>query len=187
VLLGSSLPSTDRRRREWRDAHLDPVDGEWDGEHVRLWCFTAGAGTHSVTAVVADECGAKDTVSLTYNVTHNAAPSIALGNDTTVFQCSLANICRVYAVSDVNNNVTLESIVSGPGATLDTANNTLCLTPSAPGSYTVIVRVTDACGLTDQDTALFTVGLNSAPVAAAGADQSYFLCGPGGSLCWGRR
>ena len=143
-----------------------------------LWCFTpATSGSYSVTATVADACGAKDTVSMTYNVTLNSAPIIALGANFSTFQCAPAQICLPYTVSDANNNVTVEQIFSGPGV-IDTAANTVCYTPPSGGTYTTIVSVTDACGLLHRDTIVVTVTANGAPVITFGNDTSLFLCTP---------
>ncbi len=62
-----------------------------------LWCFTASAtGSYSVVASVTDSCGAADTISMTYTVTMNSAPTIALGNDTTIFLCSPGSVCLSF-------------------------------------------------------------------------------------------
>ncbi len=147
-----------------------------------LWCFTANsAGIYAVTAAVVDSCGAADTVAMTYNVTQNVAPIIALGNDTTRFQCASTQICLPYTVIDPNNNVTAEQVISG--GTIDTVANTVCFTPPATGVYTVIVQVTDGCGAVDRDTINVTVNQNRPPVANAGPDQTLFVCTPN-PICW---
>lgn len=143
-----------------------------------LWCLTpASSGSYSVVATVTDACGAKDTISMTYNVTLNSAPNIAVGADFSVFQCASSQICVPYTVTDANSNVTLEQLFSGPGS-IDTAANTVCFTPAGSGSYTIIVMATDACGLTDRDTIIVTVTANGAPTIAFGNDTSIFLCQP---------
>lgn len=148
-----------------------------------LWCFSAsGSGNYSVTAAVVDSCGAADTVTMTYNVSMNSAPTISiLQNDTTLFQCGLAPVCLPYSVTDPNNNAVLEQILSA--GTIDTLTNSVCFTPAAAGVYPVIVRVTDACGLVDVDTAIITIQQNQPPVANAGADQTLFRCAAT-PICW---
>ncbi len=148
-----------------------------------LWCFSAsGSGNYSVTAAVVDSCGAADTVSMTYNVSMNSVPTISiLQNDTTLFQCGLAPVCLPYSVTDPNNNAVLEQILSA--GTIDTLANTVCFTPASAGVYTVVVRVTDACGLTDVDTAIITIQQNQPPIANAGADQTLFRCAAA-PICW---
>ncbi len=152
------------------------LSGAGTVSNTGLWCFTPNVtGNYTVTAAVIDSCGAADTVSMTVHVTLNDPPSIAFGNDTTLFQCSSGQICVNYSVSDPNNNVTNEQLISGPG-TIDTLNNRVCFTPPSTGVYTIIVQATDACGLTDRDTINVNVQLNAPPVANAGADTSLFLC-----------
>jgi hypothetical protein len=148
-----------------------------------LWCFTAaGTGNYSVTAAVVDSCGGADTVTMAYNVTMNVAPVISLlQNDTTLFQCGSAPVCLPYSVTDANTNAVLEELLSG--GTIDTATNTVCFTPPTAGVYPVIVRVTDACGAVDLDTAIITIQQNHPPVASAGADQTLFRCSTN-PICW---
>jgi len=142
-----------------------------------LWCFTpVSAGAYSISAIVANACGGADTTSLTYNITLNGPPVIAFGNDTTIFQCTPAQICLPYTVSDPQGLAKLtEVLISGSG-TIDTANNRVCLTPPSAGSYQIIVSVTDSCGASDRDTIVVTVGLNSAPVAANPPSVTVFQC-----------
>ncbi|MBI5265672.1 MAG: T9SS type A sorting domain-containing protein, partial [candidate division Zixibacteria bacterium] len=147
-----------------------------------VWCFTpAASGSYCVSAVVADPCGASDTVSICYNVTLNTPPTVDVGWDAAVFQCGPHPICRKYVVSDANNNVVLEQLISG-GGTIDTATNEICFTPSGSGTYTFIVQVADACGAVDEDTVVFTVTINAPPQVSLGRDTSVFQC-TAGSVC----
>ena len=149
-----------------------------------LWCFTANAnGDYIVIAAVADSCGAADTVTMIYNVTLNAPPVVQLGNDTTIFQCSGSPVCMSYSVSDPNSNVNLEQLISGLG-TIDTVLNKVCFTPAGAGTFTIIVGVTDACGVTDLDTVAVTIDVNDPPTVNAGVDKTIFQCTPA-SYCFG--
>lgn len=148
-----------------------------------LWCFNANAtGSRSVTAVVTDSCGAADTVSMTYNVTINTAPTLALGNDTSFFRCNLSSICLPYTLSDPDDNLDVVELLFGSG-TLQPDDDLLCFTPPAPGTYQFIVRVADECGAEDIDTLNVTINLNSPPVVNAGADLNVFECEPT-DICW---
>ncbi len=148
-----------------------------------LWCFTANtSGIYSVVVAVADSCGAADTVSMQYTVAINTAPIVQFGNDTTLFQCANAQFCVPYTVTDPNGNVTLEQLFVGTGS-IDTAANTVCFTPAGAGTYTFVVKATDACGATDVDTIVVTITANHAPVANAGPDQVLKLCTPT-QVCW---
>jgi hypothetical protein len=142
-------------------------------------CYTpAGAGTSTIIVRVVDPCGAEDRDTINVTVTLNSPPSIALGNDTSIFQCTPTQICLPYTVSDPNGFAGLiETKVSGPG-TIDTLNNQVCYTPASSGTSTIIVRVVDPCGAEDRDTINVTVNLNDPPTIAFGADQNLFQCTP---------
>ncbi len=142
------------------------------------FCFTSsGAGSYVVSAVVADSCGAVDTVSMTYNVTLNSAPLITIANDTTVTLCVSQSVCVPYLSSDIDNNISGIDLLVGNGV-VDTMNSQICFYPNTTGTYQFIARVTDECGLEAIDTVNITVTLNVAPIVDAGADQILFQCLP---------
>lgn len=148
-----------------------------------LWCFTANAsGAYTVTARVSDSCGAADTVSMTYNVTLNTPPHLSLGNDTTIFQCTPAQICLGFTLTDPDNNGITASLIAG-NATLFINPNSLCFTPTVSGVYTFIVEAADNCGAKSRDTLNVTVQLDRPPVVNAGPDQTIFQCTPQ-QICW---
>jgi hypothetical protein len=142
-------------------------------------CFTPGSsGSFTIIVKVTDPCGAYDQDTVVVTVNLNDPPSIAFGNDTSLFQCTPASICANYTVSDPDGLAGLvETLVSGPG-TIDTLNNKVCFTPASSGSFTFIVRVTDPCGVTDQDTVVVTVNLNDQPTIALGSDFTVNQCTP---------
>ena len=151
------------------------------------WCFTPGAdGVYSAAVVVTDPCGAADTVVLDYTIAINGAPVVDLGggkiNKVSIFECQSTELCIDYTVTDADNNVVTEELVLGTG-TLDTLGNQVCFVPDTSGVYEFIVRATDACGETDEDTVEVTVTLNVPPTVDAGPDQSVFVCGPE-AVCW---
>jgi len=142
------------------------------------WCFGATAsGSYSVEVVVTDSCGAADTTTLTYNVTVNSAPVVAMGNDTSLFICPGQEICLVYSATDVDGNLTSESLVLGT-ATIDTNADQICFTPGSAGVYTFAVLATDACGADDVDTIQVTVDIGETIDLACPNDTSFFLCEP---------
>ncbi|MBU0984290.1 MAG: hypothetical protein KKA42_10505, partial [candidate division Zixibacteria bacterium] len=145
-----------------------------------LWCFNASAnGTYTVTASVTDTCGASDQITASYTVTINKAPIVSLGNDTTVFVCASEEMCFTYAISDLDDNITLEELLtSDPTATINTVTKTICFTPSDSGLYGFIVRATDACGAVDEDTIGITVNFNRAPTLTLEDDFVDFQCTP---------
>lgn len=149
------------------------------------WCFTPTSDqTVNVTIRCLDSCGAYCEDNFTITVDINQPPVLAFGNDTSPFICGSSAICLGYAVSDPENNVTLEELLPGAhGGTIDTALNRICFTPTVGGTYTFIGKVTDACGATDLDTINVSVSFNTPPVANAGADQNVFQCSPA-PVCW---
>ncbi len=149
-----------------------------------LWCFNASASnSYSVNAVVTDSSGAADTVSLTYNISLNTNPNVTFGNDTTIQMCVGSELCFDYTNSDIDNNITDETLLSASGV-INTVNDNVCFTPDTSGTYLFVVQVTDACGATDIDSLNVTVQFNNAPVVNAGADDYVFLC-ENSQICWG--
>ncbi|MBK7093433.1 MAG: T9SS type A sorting domain-containing protein [bacterium] len=139
-------------------------------------CFTpAASGIYTFIVKATDACGLTDFDTSVVNVTLNQAPVATVGNDSTLFQCTPAPICIAAACSDPNGNLSTCQLVSGPG----TYNgSTICFTPASSGSYTLVLKATDACGLTDFDTSVVNVTLNVAPIANAGRDSTLFQCTP---------
>ena len=151
------------------------------------WCFTASAGgAYTVVVVVTDPCGAADTVNLSYNVTLNSKPAIAFTGGyksrLTKFMCDTLPICLDYTVTDADDNVDLEELLVGFGS-IDTLSNQVCFTPDTTGVYRFVIRVSDACGESDNDTLDVTVQLNTGPMADAGDDLTIFACTPT-QICW---
>lgn len=142
-------------------------------------CFTPDtSGTYQIIVKVTDSCGAMDTDTVTVLAEANEPPSITLGNDTTINQCTAAMICLPYSVSDPNGlSGLVEAYISGPGA-IDTAANQVCFTPSGDGVHTIIVEVLDPCGETDRDTIAVTVHVNTLPTLDLGPDFELTLCAP---------
>jgi hypothetical protein len=146
-----------------------------------LWCFNATTiptGQYCVTATVSDPCGAKDTVTMCYKVDVNGPPKVEFGPDRSISLCSPAQQCETYTVTDPNGmaDVVKEEVVSAPpGTILDTVLNRVCYTPTVTGVYTFIVKVTDKCGATDQDTVVLTVTVNTPPVVQVSAESTEIL------------
>lgn len=151
-------------------------------------CFTPAAdGDYTFIVGVSDDpCGASDADTITVRVAINEPPTIAFdGNDTTISYCAPVEICLPYSVDDPDGLAGLiEELVSGPG-TIDTAANEVCFTAPAAGDYTFIVRVTDPCGASDEDTITVTAEFNSPPTAQCpGSPIDTLICDPG-TICIG--
>ena len=162
------------------DVHL--LSGPKEATCTDSVCFHAPilAGTYVVEQICVDACGAScsDTFRVTFAI--DAAPTIAFGSDQTLMQCAPERICAPYTVSDPNGLAGLiETLVSGPaGATIDTAANKVCFTPSGAGDYRIIAKVKDPCKLTDLDTIVYHITINAPPTIAFGKDTTLFQCDP---------
>ena len=142
------------------------------------WCFNADSdGSWSIMAVVSDSCDAADTISLAYNITLNSKPVVTLDDDVSVFLCAGNSYCFNYVTSDIDNNITAETLLSGVGV-LDTVSNEVCFTPSAGGVYQFVIQAVDACGATGLDTINVTVDLGNAVTVTCPGDTAVFFCGP---------
>ncbi|MCP4545560.1 MAG: hypothetical protein GY835_03705, partial [bacterium] len=139
-------------------------------------CFTAAmAAVYTVVLETEDACGATGRDTLNVAVSFNSAPSASAGSDQTLFQCTPTEICWPASCSDPDGNLTACQLI-GPNGTYNGTN--ICFTPAASGSYDFILRATDACGATDEDTVTLDITLNTAPAVAAQSDTSLFLCAP---------
>ena len=147
-----------------------------------LWCFNAVAGNNAVVVRVADSCGAADTTTLTYDVAMNTPPVVMFAADTSIFLCTGTQYCLPYTATDVDDNLTIEQLLS-PTGTLDTLNNQICFTPTVGGSYQFIIQGTDACGAYDQDTTNIGVTLGTPVEVTCAGDTAVFLCDPEEVCC----
>lgn len=142
-------------------------------------CFTPGiGGTYTFIVKIVDTCSLADYDTINVNVQLPNPPSIAFGPDTSITLCQPGQICLPYVVSDPDGLAgLLESQIAGPG-TIDTLNNRVCFDASASGSFTIIARVTDSCGGSDQDTIVVNVTVGAPPTIAFGADFGTGGCNP---------
>ncbi len=108
--------------------------------------------------VVAENACSTDTCGFVVTVKGNTAPQITLGKDTTVIACQLVPVCVPLAVTDIDGNLT--EISSSRGVI---SNDSVCFTAPGFGTFDIVVRATDACGLVSTDTVLIT--LEQGPVA----------------------
>jgi hypothetical protein len=149
------------------------------------WCYTP-VSDQTVTVVLhcEDDCGAICESEFTVEFDVNDAPAIAFGADTSIFQCTVEEICLPFTSNDPDDpRPRTISLVSGDG-TLDLDGSQVCFTPTAAGQYTFVIRIEDECGLFDEDTIIVEVTANSVPLADAGDDQDLFLCDSVTSVCW---
>ncbi|HWR81997.1 MAG TPA: T9SS type A sorting domain-containing protein, partial [Candidatus Deferrimicrobium sp.] len=136
-------------------------------------CFTPVEGDNTIMLVATDACGAADTCYTIIHVDLNGPPVANAGADQNVFQCVPTQICWPAGCSDPDSNLDSCKLVSGPG-TFD--GSQICFTPAGSGSYQFVLKAKDACGLTDFDTAVITVTINTAPVANCAPNDTLFRC-----------
>lgn len=147
--------------------------GTFDGSQI---CFTPDTSwCYEFVLKATDSCGVEafDTIAVCVDI--NDAPVADAGADQTLFQCTPTQICLPAGCSDVDGNLSSCLLVEGPGSYDGT---TICFTPGATGSYTFVLEATDACGLTDRDTVVVDVTVNSAPVCNLPNDSVIFQCTP---------
>lgn len=144
------------------------------------WCYTpSGDETVNVTIRCTDACGAfcDESFSVTFNV--NDAPVCSVPNDTTIFQCTPAQVCLPVSAADANGNLSGCAIVAGPGS-LSAGN--WCYTPVGDQTVNVTIRCTDACGAYCEETFSVTFQINEAPVCSVPNDTAFFQCS-GSEVC----
>ncbi len=142
---------------------------------TNVWTFTtSGTGTYAATFECVDECGATCTGELAVNVTVNSAPVCSVPNDTTVFQCSPAQVAFPFSVTDTDGNIVDSAIVSGPGALVD---GNWVFTPLAADTFSVTLRFEDECGAFCEETFNVYFEMNVAPVCDLPASDEFFVCG----------
>ena len=117
--------------------------------------ITASDGQHNVS----DPASNPQTSPYVIQICPNRPPVANAGRDTTLAQCTTAQVCIAANCSDPDGNLSTCELISSPG-TLSGGN--ICFTPTGTGTYTFILKATDACGLTDYDTSIATVTINQA-------------------------
>jgi hypothetical protein len=145
--------------------------------------YISSSGTYNYVYQVSNHCGFIDYDTATWNITMNSPPTVS-APDGNKFICIVGDSVNFNVnATDTNTgqNLTLEK-VSGPGS-FTTVNGTSPLSgvqkwaPATTGTYNFIYKVTDACGATDYDTAMWVITINSAPVIVA-PDSTKKLCQP---------
>ncbi|MEE8576843.1 MAG: hypothetical protein V3T31_06275, partial [candidate division Zixibacteria bacterium] len=119
-----------------------------------------------------------DTTSITYNLLVYDPISVSLGSDSSLFLCQPQAICLDYSILNSQGLSVTEALIS-PVGTIDTVANNVCFTPTAAGTYEIIVGIADVCGFS-RDTILVTVDFGLSAAIDCPADTiPVFLCGPG--------
>ncbi|MEW5795373.1 MAG: T9SS type A sorting domain-containing protein [Candidatus Zixiibacteriota bacterium] len=130
-------------------------------------------GTQTIRLTVSNQCGTVE-CSFTVTTTFNGAPVVLAGTDRNYVECNLHEVCFPISISDPNSNITERTTSAGRLV----GDAQLCFTPPSYGTHQIIIRVVDACGLSDADTVLvdYTLGA-SASIQCPDGTQYASVCG----------
>ncbi len=144
------------------------------------WCYTpTQSGAVTVTTRCTDKCGRYCEKTFTVTFWVNSAPQCVVPHDTTIFQCTPAQICLPVSCTDIDNNLKASqpTLVSNKGSI---ANGYWCYTPGTENEdLTVTVKCEDTCGASSQCNFVVHIRINRAPMCTVpNFDSTYFLCAP---------
>ncbi len=147
--------------------------GTYNGTQI---CFTPDtAGVYRFIMQATDVCGAQDKDTSFVTIAYNSAPVCQVPNDTTIFLCSLQQVCLPYSASDVNGNLDNCFISSGQGSLV---GGNWCFTPSSDQTVTVTIRCEDVCDAFCESQFTVQFVINDPPTIAFNAEDEYFKCIP---------
>lgn len=148
-------------------------EGAYYNDQTGMVCFTPTAsGDYAVSLSIIDECEIEASDEIIVSVELGHAPVVVSASDSSVFLCDPAQICFPVSITDVDDDIAGIEII-GPGTY---SNGYLCFMASEAGEYKIIIRATDECGASDEDTTIITVTLNGPPTVTLPEDYSAFLC-----------
>ncbi len=108
-------------------------------------CFNTpvGSSNQTATVIVTDDFGRSDTAVVTHEVSANGAPSVTCPATFSVTVCDPASTICVpgFDITDPDGNMQNVTITGG---TL--SGSSVCFTPGATGTHTIVVSATDSCG-----------------------------------------
>jgi hypothetical protein len=140
------------------------------------WHYTpTGPETVGATIRCTDTCGSFTTNTFSVTFDPNSSPSCPDARDTTVILCSSSDVNLPLAAADPNNNIISWEVIEGPGSA---SQGLWHYTASEPGSVDVIVRSTDACGESCDESFTVTFEQNLAPVCQEWSDTTVALSEP---------
>ena len=118
-------------------------------------CFTPSAeGDYTIIVEAVDQCDNIGTDTTRISVRLNSPPVVVSANDFDASQCDFQEICFDVDVSDPDNNIQVVSTTLGY---YDSDNSRICFTPTAAGTYIIIVTATDFCYSSRSDTTVIKV------------------------------
>jgi len=149
----------------------------YDAENQQVCMPISATGLYQVTATVYDDCGASTIATAVARVIVNYDPVVTAPPDTSVFLCDLTEICLTgFEIKDRNQNLSSIEFIPDIGTYAD---GRYCFMPEGEGEYCIIVRATDSCGVSDEDTVCVTVELgDDVQITCPDGVQPRYLCGP---------
>ena len=161
------------------DGNLTSVTATGGTLNGNTVCFTPVVGLNTITLTATDACGQQVTCQTKVTVTLNSPPVVGCHSDTSMFVCSLSQICLDdFTATDPNNNLKTVTVTGGI-----LTGNTVCFTPVA-GVNTIRVIAEDSCGAKDTCETKVTVTLNQPPTLTFNAARDTSLCSSV-QLCYG--
>ncbi|MDD4051947.1 MAG: hypothetical protein PHR28_08635, partial [candidate division Zixibacteria bacterium] len=138
-------------------------------------CFVPdGPGVHEIIVTVTDSCGNSASDTSQVNVILNTAPQAAVPADTTVMQCTPAEVCLTgFGVFDADGNLASVMVLPNIGQLSD---GTYCFMPDTSGYYCLVIQATDSCGAIAADTVCITVSRGASPAITCPEPQTAALC-----------
>lgn len=159
--LGSSDPEGETLTYSWT------LDGATVGTSATVTVGPLSVGTHIATLTVTDPQGASASDSVTITVV-NGTPIAQAGPDVTINHATIVNLDGSGSQDPDGDSLdflwSLDGVEIGTGATASVG-------PFEPGTYTIVMTVTDPLGASATDSLVVTV-VNDPPVANAGSDQT---------------
>lgn len=134
--------------------------------------FPVGTTTVIVSAV--DAYGNSSSCSFNVTIT-NTAPNLVVPPNDSIFQCTAQQVCLPFSSSDAENNLSLVSIVNGPGTLV---GSNWCYTPSGDEVVNITIRAIDVCGAYTDRSFRMVFDINEAPALSVPPNDSVFQCNP---------
>ncbi|MBD3381261.1 MAG: T9SS type A sorting domain-containing protein [candidate division Zixibacteria bacterium] len=153
---------------------IDGMDGNYDPQ-TGLFCFLPDQpGDYDLSFRVVDECELADTADVVVTVQVNMPPEVELPDDIFDTLCvSGGQVCFMADISDPDNQFTVEVL---PNGSYDDGQVCFSAEASEDTTFQVIVRATDDCQATAEDTINVNIHYNLPPTISLPSDTSMKVC-----------
>jgi len=131
------------------DVRINPATITYDSEAGTLCLNITENGTQTVWVVDSTMCG-KDSCSFELTTLINRAPVITGETETIMQMCEPFTLCVAVEISDPDDNIAQVTVTGDcPAAFYDDGTGEVCIDIYEEVHCTLIITVTDECGLTD--------------------------------------